>query len=158
MTKIGKSVAKSSKATKPQEKAKAKAEPKKVAIPKVSKAILLKAEKSANFNKAEAGSYDRLLEASRLVHLDAVTISQAFKRYVSQAKKVLTPKQMEAISFKSLCLHKDESKYKDLPFVSVHQVALMCNEILKKNDLNTARAIKAEKQQKAMDKKADLGK
>jgi hypothetical protein len=126
---------------------------KKVSKPKVSKAIKEKQSKAEAFKIAEASSYDKLLQASRLTILDSMSLSKAFKHYLVSAKKVLTPKQMKVLTFKAITEHLKGSKYGSLDLFSVHQVALVCNEILKKNDLNTARALKVARQNKAIAKK-----
>lgn len=126
---------------------------KKVVIPKTSKVILSKLDKSLKFDSDKANSYDKLLQTSRLVVLDGMSLSKAFSRYTAIAKSQLTTKQMGVLTFKSIIKHLEGSKYGKLQLFSVHQVALVCNEILKANDLNTKRAIKVAKQNKAIAKK-----
>lgn len=132
-----------------------KAQLKKVSKPKVSNAIKELQKKAKAFEVDKASSYDRLLQVSREVKLDSMSLSKAFKNYLAIAKDrdLLTSKQSKALTFKSITEHLKKSKYGKLDLFTVHQVALTVNEFLKKNDLNTARAVKVARQNKATAKK-----
>lgn len=149
--KKGAKVNNSSKASKGKQVAKAKVTINKA---KVSKVILAKVEKSKDFDITKASSFDRILQASRKTTLVNMSLSKAFSNYLQQAKEILTPKQMKVLTMKSVIIHLNNSvKYGSLELFSVHQVALICNEILKANDLNTKRSAKVDRQNKLIAKK-----
>ena len=123
--------------------------------PKTSKAIIEKIEALKSFDKKGASSFKRLLATGKAVHIANMGLNKAIKNYIETAKSVnfLTPKQMQVLTFKNVCDHIKESKYKNLTLFSVHQITLICNEVIKKHDKNTARAARAEAQNKKEAKK-----
>jgi hypothetical protein len=127
---------------------------KKVAkAPKVSKSILAKQVKAKAFVKKDANSFKKLLQVSRLTLLESMGLNRALKTYLVTADKVLTDSQMSHLTFAKVKAHINGSKYKALPLFSLHQITLICNEVLKANDKNTARAVKVKRQNEAIAKK-----
>jgi len=131
-------------------------EAKKVSIPKVSKAIMVKMEKIEKFDnlkEADKTSYKRLLQVSRLATVENMGLNKALKTFLDVAKGELLPKQIEVLTFNNVKKHLMESKYKDLPLFSMHQITLICNEVVKKHDKNIQRELRVERQNKAIAKK-----
>jgi len=121
-----------------------------VSKPKVSKAILEKQRKAKAFVKKDANSYSKLLQVSRLTAIDSMGLNKGLKSYLAIADKVLTKQQIEVLTFAKVKKHISTSKYKALPLFSLHQITLVCNEVLKANDNNVKRALRVEKQNKAI--------
>ncbi len=113
--------------------------------------------KSAKFDKENANNFQRLLETSRQVKLENMGLNKAIKTYleVGTDKQILTENQVKVLTFENVKGFISESKYKDLQLFSLHQITLVCNEVIKKYDKATALAARAEKQGAIIGKDAD---
>jgi hypothetical protein len=128
----------------------------KVVIAQHNKRILNLVEKSSEFVKKDSGSWDRLGQTSRLVELDRMSMSKAFKEYLKVAKTLLTPAQMAHLTFAKVSeFAKNSQKFGQLEFWTINNIKLLCNAVLKANDANTARGAKVAKQGGQTGKKAD---
>lgn len=112
--------------------------------------------KSKEFDKKNAGSWDRLGQTSRMVELDRMSMSKAFKEYLKVAKTLLTPAQMQHLTFAKISeFAKSSKKFGSLEYWTINNIKLLCNAVLKANDANTARGAKVAKQGGTVGKKAD---
>ena len=130
--------------------------PKAVVVAQHNKRINTLIEKTSGFVKKDSGSWDRLGQTSRLVELDRMSMSKAFKEYLKVAKTLLTPSQMSHLTFAKVSeFAKDSKKFGALEYWTINNIKLLCNAVLKANDANTARGAKVAKQGGVTGAKAD---
>ena len=126
---------------------------------KISKRLAKKIEKVENFDSKNAGSWDRLMHVANLAEIDTFSLSKVVKTFLEASKKAgvgLTPAQKKVLTFNNVKDYVNKSdKYSHLTHFSFHQVKLICNAVIKANDLNTKRAAKVKKQGGTVGKKAD---
>lgn len=102
----------------------------------------------------DANNYQRLLAASAGAHLDNMSLSKAVKAYVDSAAKFLKPEQLKIVTFKSILdAIKADDLLKEQEYFTFFEIVKVANRILKANDANIKRALKAERQNKAAAKK-----
>lgn len=120
---------------------------------KISKNITSKLNLIDSFNE-ETNSWNRLKITGAKVTIDNLGLNKALKNYLETGKTYLTGKQVLILSFKNVVEFINTSeKWKDVRLFSTFDMVLICNTILKDEDKNIARAIRAAKQQAATDKK-----
>jgi hypothetical protein len=102
-------------------------------------------EKIVGFNTEKASSYDRLMDAKRRAIVDGMSLSKLVNNFLESGVN-LTDKQKECLTFKNIITFVKGSKYCDLKLFSAQQMVYICSGVIKLHDNNTARAIKADKQ------------
>lgn len=111
---------------------------------KVSKVQTFKTDKTKEYN-----SFERLGIVSANLDIQLRGLNAAVKFYLQAANGILTPKQTELLTFGAIRKFiNDSDKHKDKQLFSANDIKLICSAILKANDNNTARALKAAKQAK----------
>lgn len=139
-----------------KEKEAKKGQPKVETARKLSGKVLTTLEKIENFDSENAGSWDKLGQTSRKVVIDAMNLNSALNKYLEIAKTELTDKQMSKLN-KSNCkkIIGESIKYKDLTLFTTNDIKLICQLVLVKFDITTARAKKVSLQGGTVGKKAD---
>lgn len=113
---------------------------------KTSKQIESKLNLIESFTQ-ESNSWERLKITGAKVTIDNLGLNKALKNYLETGKTYLTEKQVLTLDFKNVVKFINESeKWKDVRLFSTFDMVLICNTILKENDKNIARAIRAAKQ------------
>ena len=113
---------------------------------KTSKQIESKLNLIGSFTQ-ESNSWERLKITGAKVVVDNLGLNKALKNYLETGKTYLTEKQFLTLDFKNVVKFINESeKWKDVRLFSTFDMVLICNTILKENDKNIARAIRAAKQ------------
>jgi hypothetical protein len=111
---------------------------------KVSKVQTFKTDKTKEYN-----SFERLGIVSANLDIQLRGLNAAVKFYLQASNGILTPKQTELLTFGAIRKFiNDSDKHKDKQLFSANDIKLICSAILKANDNNTARAVKAAKQAK----------
>ena len=111
---------------------------------KVQKVQTFKTEKDKVFN-----SFERLGIVSANLDIQLKGLNAAIKFYLQASNGILTAKQSELLTFGAIRKFiNDSEKYKAKQLFSANDIKLICSAILKANDENTARALKADKQAK----------
>lgn len=126
-----------------------------VNTPKVSKRLANKIEKIATFKSEEANNFTKLLHVSNLAEVETFGLNRALKIYIEKASTVLSPSQIGILTFDNVRKYIAESKYKDLPVFSFHQITLICNSMVKTLHAETKRTERAIKQGAKVGKNAD---
>ena len=102
----------------------------------------------------ETNSWNRLKITGAKVMIDNLGLNKALKNYLETGKTYLTEKQVLTLDFKNVVKFINESdKWKEIRLFSTFDMVLICNAILKDEDKNIARAIRAAKQQAQTEKK-----
>lgn len=126
---------------------------------KMSKRIERNLEKIAQFDHKNSGSWDKLQNLSRVIETETFSLSQIIKVYTKRAQSSdigLTASQKKVLTFANVKNYVNKSaKYSGLQYFSFHQAKLICNAVIKDNDLSTKRAAKVAKQGGIVGKKAD---
>ena len=122
----------------------------------VSKRYTEMEQKVKDFDKKNAGSWDKLGQVSRKVTLDALGLNKALKNYLRIAKGELTSSQMKVLTFKNCQQYiKSSIKNKNLHLFTTNDIKLICQKVLVKYDANTKRGERVSKQGGTVGKKAD---
>ena len=120
---------------------------------KISKNITSKLVLIDSFTE-ETNSWNRLKITGAAVTIDNLGLNKALKNYLETGKTYLTEKQVLILDFKNVVKFINESeKWREVRLFSTYDMVLICNTILKEEDKNIARAIRAAKQQAETDKK-----
>ena len=126
---------------------------------KLSKRIERNLEKIAEFDHKNSGSWDKLQNLSRVIETETFSLSQIIKVYTkrAQGKDIgLTASQKKVLTFENVKNFVNKSnKYSGLQYFTFHQAKLICNAVIKDNDVATKRAAKVAKQGGIVGKKAD---
>ena len=124
---------------------------------KLSNKVLEKLEKIKNFDSENAGSYERLGQVSRKVDIEYLNLNSALNKYIEVAKSEgFSAKQLSKLN-KSNCkkIIAESVKYKDLALFTTDDIKKICQLVLVKFDVTTARAKKVALQGGTVGKKAD---
>jgi hypothetical protein len=121
---------------------------------KTSKTNQKRIELINSFNTETANAWERLKVVTAKTHIANLGLNKALKDYLFEAKDVLTEKQIKILAFKNVVeFISTNEKFNGVTLYSLHSIQLICNEILKQEDKNIARALRTAKQQAQTDKK-----
>jgi hypothetical protein len=120
---------------------------------KISKQIVNKLNLIDSFT-ADSNSWNRLKITGAAVTIDNLGLNKALKNYLETGKTYLTEKSVLILNFKNVVQFiNDSEKWKDVRLFSTFDIVLICNAILKDEDKNIARSIRAAKQNAISEKK-----
>jgi hypothetical protein len=126
---------------------------------KLSKRIERNLQKIEQFDHKNSGSWDKLQNLSRVIETETFSLSQIIKVYTKRAQSGdigLTTSQKSVLTFENVKNYVNNSaKYGGLQYFTFHQAKLICNSVIKDNDLSTKRAAKVAKQGGVVGAKAD---
>jgi hypothetical protein len=121
---------------------------------KTSKTNQKRIELINSFNIETANAWERLKVVTAKTHIANLGLNKALKDYLFEAKEILTDKQIKILAFKNVVEYiSTNEKFNGVTLYSLHSIQLICNEILKQEDKNIARALRTAKQQAQTDKK-----
>jgi hypothetical protein len=120
----------------------------------ISKLNAKRIAKIESFDGANANAWERLQVVTAKTHIANLGLNKALKDFLFEAKGTLNDSQIQLLTFNYVITYvKTTEKYADMRLFSLHTIQIICSAILKEHDKNTARAIKAAKQQAKTDKK-----
>jgi hypothetical protein len=120
----------------------------------ISKLNAKRIAKIESFDGANANAWERLQVVTAKTHIANLGLNKALKDFLFEAKGTLTDSQIKILAFKNVVSYVATSeKYNEMRLFSLHTIQIICSAILKSEDKNVARAIKAAKQQANADKK-----
>ena len=101
------------------------------------------------YRKANTTNWDKLLLTSNLMHVENLSLSKAFKQFLKIASANLPKSVTKDITFTNLVQHLEVYKngaFMKFEYFTPHQIKLIFNDLLKKNNKSIKVALKVEKQ------------
>ena len=100
-------------------------------------------------NKKNSSNWDKLLMTSNIMQVENLSLSKAFKQFLQIASSTLPKSVTKDITFTNLVKHLEvykKGKYTNFEYFTPHQIKLIFNDLLKKNNNSVKVALKVAKQ------------
>ena len=100
-------------------------------------------------NKKNASNWDKLLMTSNIMQVENLSLSKAFKQFLKIASSTLPKSVTKDITFTNLVQHLEvykKGKFTKFEYFTPHQIKLIFNDLLKKNNNSVKVALKVAKQ------------
>ncbi len=112
-------------------------------------------EKIQGFDKTEANEIQKLRHITNVCKVEQMGLNKCLKAFLTNAKGVLSPKQLTLLTFDKVLDKIKVSRYRYNTLYTPYQIALICNDILKANDYKAKASAKVSRQGGLIGKKAD---
>ena len=100
-------------------------------------------------NKKDSSNWEKLLMTSNIMQVENLSLSKAFKQFLKIANATLPKSVTKDITFTNLVQHLEvykKGKFTKFEYFTPHQIKLIFNDLLKKNNKSVKVALKVAKQ------------
>ena len=100
-------------------------------------------------NKKNSSNWEKLLMTSNIMQVENLSLSKAFKQFLKIASANLPKSVTKDITFANLVQHLEvykKGKFTKFEYFTPHQIKLIFNDLLKKNNNSVKVALKVAKQ------------